>query len=292
MSNESGLPKIDGLADVAQDIIQDKGQPQNTAPQAQPAPLNDGGQAIDDPDLQGILKTFTDPTGKVRMADVLKSYKEIQGYTTRTAQENAELKAKLQEQAEIMQFQPPPIRQQGPVDFNQMFIENPEQAISLKAMEIANTQRISEVLQEESMAKPQEFNERMGYVKMLSQNPQYAGLAQTPKGVKKLFEIADKTRTSNMQRNAKEALHVLLGEDIDIEKFKNLVKKDKADNQQINPQPNLNLNAYMPDASTSTRTGADNNLQANDLEIRKQEAFKNGDAKGVAGALLRQALFK
>lgn len=308
-----GLPKVEGLTEFVKQNLdnpqQDKGQSgtgQVQEPPAQqqvqtPPSTPDAGQ-VEDADLAGILKTFTTPDGKVNTKDLLKSYKEIQGFTTRVSQENKdkakvieELQTKfnqLQEEAELRRYQAPATPHTQQKSFEEMFLDNPEQAITAKAMEIANTQRITEVLEEKRYENPDDFPERMGYVNMLVQNPQYAQLQYSPKGVAKLFEIADKTRAQMLTRKAHESLKVIFGEDVDLDALKALVKGSGGavpPVNQIKPQQTF-ANAYMPDTSTSTRTGADLNM--NQIETIKQEALKNGDPSAVAGALLKEALLK
>jgi hypothetical protein len=232
----------------------------------------------------------------------LKSYKEIQGFTTRVSQENKEktkaieeLQAKLsqlQEDAELRQYQASVPPQASNRSFEEMFIENPEQAITAKAMEIANTQRITEVLEEKRFENPEDFQERMAYIQMLTQQPQYNRLQYSPKGVQKLFEIADKTRAQMLTKKAHESLKALFGDDVDLDKLKALARKDgtqTTNNQSTTANP---LHAYMPDSGTSYRTGQDVNMNVNDLERRKHEAIAAGDADTVAGAILKQALLK
>jgi hypothetical protein len=108
--------------------------------------------------------------------------------------------------------------------------------------------------------------------------------------VEKLFEIAGKVRKDQIARNAQNALKTIFGEDVDLEKFKAMVKKDPTTNT-TNPPANP-LNAYMPNTKTTTRTGADVDTHKNELEQVKNEAIKNGDANKVAGLLLKQALLK
>jgi hypothetical protein len=295
--SESGLPKVDGLQAILNESTQDKGNEQQAeviADQSQQqatAPVE--GQAPKEMSDEEVLAQFKSTK------DLLKSYKEIQGFTTRVSQENKE-KAKvieelngrlnkLQEEMELRSYQAPqrPVTQKT---FEELFIENPEAAITMKAAELNTTQRIAEVLEQEASTRPQEFQERMGYVKMLSQNQKYAHLSTSPQGVKKLFEVADTVRKQNLQRAAQESIKVLFGDDVDMEALKSIVTK-KNGNQQTNPQAN-NLNAYMPNTGTSTRTGADISSNDNDIEKLKQEAIKNKDPLAVAGALLRQALQK
>jgi hypothetical protein len=300
MATDDGLPRVEGLESVIQDLAQGNNpapQPQQAQPpQGTPPPTNDG-QGVD-PELEGILKTFSTPDGKVRTRDILKSYKEIQGFTTRTSQENAALKAEVQKMKEEMEARSyaapvaPPMPDQK--TFDQRFIENPQAAIeevaTAKAFEMANTQRIAEILEEEEQKNSVEFQERVAYVKMLAQNPQLAPLARSPKGVRLLFSKADEYRKEAMNRRAHESLKFILGDDIDLDKLKAFVRKDGSPPPNNNQPPNSN--AYMPDTTGSTRTGADLNLNQNALQVEKAEALKRGDPGGVAGALLREALLK
>ncbi len=305
MATESGLPKIEGLERAFQSdpepVSTDKDAqtqpsvPDVTVQQQEQTPPTTDGQVITDKDLAGILKTFTTPDGKIRTKDLLHSYKEIVAGFTRVSQDNSQLKKDLQklaDESELRSYQSPQPQYQPTQQktFEQMFVENPEQAIEYKAAQIANTQRISEVLEEKESENPAEFQERFAYVRMLSQNPQYSPLSNTPKGVRKLFEIADKTRKETLVKRGHEFVKTLFGEDVDLEKFKALVTKDQQPNTN-NPPANP-LNAYMPNTGTSTRTGADTNIQVDELERAKQEAIKSGDANKVAGVLLKQALLK
>lgn len=297
MALADGLPKVDGLADFVQANLApdnaDKDQTQTvvTEPQGEPPAQQqaqtppDGGQVTDDLDWG----QFKNPK------DLLKSYKEIQGFTTRVSQENKQLKDEMQrlkEDAEIRQYQTPPVAPQGNKTFEELFIENPEQAITVKAMEIANTQRITEVLEDKRLENPGDFQERVAYVQMLAQQPQYKQLSFSPKGVSKLFEIADRTRTEMLTKKAHESLKVLFGDDVDLEKLKALARKDGTQTTNNQPTTANPLNAYMPNTGTSTRTGADVNMHVNDLERQKHEAIATGDASTVAGVLIRQALSK
>lgn len=302
MTIPNGLPMVEGLADFVKantDLdTTDKGEATDTqgvdpaTQQVVAPPVQEGGQAEDDIDWG----QFKNPK------DLLKSYKEIQGFTTRVSQENKEktkaieeLQAKLsqlQEDAELRQYQAPAPPQASNRSFEEMFIENPEQAITAKAMEIANTQRITEVLEEKRFENPEDFQERMAYIQMLTQQPQYNRLQYSPKGVQKLFEIADKTRAQMLTKKAHESLKALFGDDVDLEKLKALARKDgtqTTNNQSTTANP---LHAYMPDSGTSYRTGQDVNMNVNDLERRKHEAIAAGDADTVAGAILKQALLK
>jgi hypothetical protein len=295
MLSQNGLPKVDGLDQVFNDnsVNEDKDNNIQQDIQQDTTPVTDGQvkELTDDEVLSKFKST----------KDLLKSYKEIQGFTTRVSQENKEKDRiiadlqenlnKLRDEVEIRSYrQQPGINQGQKKSFTEMLIENPEEAISMKAAEISNTQRIAEVLEEEELKNQSDFQERVAYVKMLSQNPQFAPLSYSPKGVKKLFEIADKARGDNMKKRAHESLKYLFGEDVDIEALKGLVKKK--DQTKIITNPQLNLSGYMPDTTTSTRTGADIDLDKTDLQRKKAEAIKTGDASIVAGAILREALLK
>lgn len=303
---DNGLPKVEGLEQLIADdpdfATQDKGQQATGQEQEPPAQQQvqtppDAGQ-VEDTDLAGILKIFTSPDGKVNTKNLLKSYKEIQGAFTRVSQENADFKRemdRIREEAELRSYstQQPPAPPNGQ-SWDDLFMQNPQQAITLLATQTANTQRIQEVLEEEAQRDNESFKERMAYVQMLAQDPQLAPLSHSPKGVKKLFEIADKQRKTMLERSAKESLKVIFGEDVDLEKLRAIVKGDGGTppvNQTKNPQQTF-ANAYMPDTGTSTRTGADINTHMTQLEAIKQEAIKKGDPSGVAGALLREALLK
>jgi hypothetical protein len=303
----SGLPKVVGLEKVIENAddainppatdkdLQASLVPDVTAQQQEQTPPVQEGQVKEPMTDEEVLAQFKSTK------DLLKSYKEIQGFTTRVSQENKEkakqiddLQAKLnqlQEELEIRRFQNvPQVEQQPQKTFEQLFIENPEQAIAIKAAEIANQQRIAEVLERKEAESPQEFHELLGYVKTLAQQPKLHQLSYSPKGVEKLFEIAGKVRKDQIARNAQNALKTIFGEDVDLEKFKAMVKKDPTTNT-TNPPANP-LNAYMPNTKTTTRTGADVDTHKNELEQVKNEAIKNGDANKVAGLLLKQALLK
>lgn len=298
MEKEKGLPRVEGLDKIFQPDPSLEKDPQQqsvqdvTAQQQVEATPATGVQAPSDVDWA----QFKNPDGTLNQEALYKSYKEIQGAFTRVSQDNSTFRQEMQrlkEENELRSYQAPPVQPQQQKTFEQLFVENPEQAIAIKASEMANVQRINEVLEEKESENPTEFQERLAYVKMLAQNPQLNPLSYSPKGVKKLFEIADKTRRDNLVKTANKSLKIILGlkddEDIDIEKFKAMVRKDQPN---INNPPTNPLNAYMPNSGTSTRTGADINIDVNDLERQKQEAIKSGDVKKVAGALLKQALLK
>jgi hypothetical protein len=61
-----------------------------------------------------------------------------------------------------------------------------------------------------------------------------------------------------------------------------MVKGDKA------IKTNNNSDAYMPDTSTSTRTGADQKQDNYDIKIK--ESVEKGDVDGVVAAILERQL--
>lgn len=292
--SESGLPKIEGLdLVVKQDeaSVEDKGAQQQE--QQIQAPSTEG-QAPKEMTDEEVLAQFKSTK------DLLKSYKEIQGYTTRVSQENKE-KARqieelntrlnqLQEEMELRRFQPQRPQPQQQKSFEELFIENPEMAITMKANEIATAQRIREVAEEEYNKNPQEYVERSAWVQRLAQDPRLQSLSFSPQGVRKLFQIADDTRKKSLQQNAHRAIKEIFGENVDLDKLRGLLSTS-GNSTSTNPQT-PNLNAYMPDTRTSTRTGADMNLQINDIKAQKEEALKKGDVSGVAKSLLAEALIK
>jgi len=214
--------------------------------------------------------------------DLLKAYKEIQGAFTRTSQENKALKeqyesiaAQMKEQQELSRFQArPPVQPTAQQDFDQMFINNPEQAVVSKAQQVVAGQlmqaRIQEALEEEELKNPAEFQERYYFAKLASQR--YPQLVTSKAGVKKLFEIADKSRVEESKKQAMTAVKRLFGEDIDIEKFSKLIKRDA--------QANDNSIAYMPDTTSSSRTGAESG-QGVPQSQAISEAVNKGDVDAV-----------
>lgn len=284
----NGLPLVEGLADFVQansdtqdkDPVTDETQNLDEQGNTNTAPIEENADDVD-------WGQFKNPK------NLLKSYKEIQGFTTRVSQENKQLKEELErirEEKEIARLSTQPIQQTGGKTFEELFIENPEQAISIKAAQMANTQRIAEILEDEETSNPEEFNERIAYVKMFAGNQQYAALSNSPKGVKKLFSLADNYRKTVTEKKAHESLKVLFGEDVDLNKLKDLIKKEGV--TVVQPNAQADNNAYMPDMTGSTKTGAFTDQKKNQLKTFKDDALKRGDAEAVAGAILREALLR
>jgi hypothetical protein len=229
--------------------------------------------------------------------DILKSYKEIQGFTTRVSQENKALKeqlAQLQENMDLMKFRQPVIQpqQQSPQQhphgkgFDEMFIENPQAAVATVAAATTQQQiraaRMAEALEEESIKNPAEYNERYSYANQLAQ--QYPQLATSSAGIHKLFEMADKYRKQDYQKKGMEFVKSVFGEDVDFEKFKSAIKKDQV------TQPNIaDNNAYMPDTSNLNRLGPESNSRQTGLDTEIAAHVAKGDVDSVIKGLFKQA---
>lgn len=229
--------------------------------------------------------------------DLLKSYKEIQGAFTKVSQENKGLAEQaaatqqlkdeldsLRQQQELSSYNAPTQNQQK--SFDESWMENPEQTIAQQVQEQLNLARINDVLESEDVSNPSEFQERYAYVDMLARNPQYAPLAKTPAGVKRLFKEADKLRESNLKNTLGKALSFLndgnaLSEEQLAKAKKTLFGETK--------QTNQNNDAYMPDGSTSTKSGSDQN-QNQDSSVPIREAVKKGDVDGVLDEMFKDLM--
>ena len=151
-----------------------------------------------------------------------------------------------------------------------------------------STMRIAEVLEEEANkeGKPDpEFRERYAYAQMIAQ--EYPNLARTPTGVKKLFELGDKRRVESLRKNASKALESIFGGPLSDEETQRLVTLVKGN--KPTQQSQSNLNAYMPDTSTSTMSGQNQNQQPN-LDREINESVEKGDVEGVIKEKFRQLL--
>lgn len=289
MPDTNGLPDVKGLEDFVRSTVpdlQDKGTVATTPkPDAQ-----QNAQSQNQPPAEELdLAQFKNPK------DMLKSYKEIQGAFTRVAQENKTfterenaLKAEVQamrEQMEMisLQNQRQPV-QQPTQDFDEMFIQNPRQAVEVladrKATEKVMQARVMEVLEEENIKNPSEFNERYQYVQALSR--QYPQLVTSAPGVRKLFQMADKFRVDDVKKNAARAISSLFGTEVDMEKLKVLLQKAPANSNN----PNL---AYMPDSGgTVSRSGSE---PANvNFDQKISEAVGKGDVDSVLSGLFQKQL--
>jgi hypothetical protein len=286
-----GLPDVAGLeALVSADDIPGS----NQAPSNKPA--ESGRQETQQPEpAQSQTPPATADKEELDLAqfktpkDLLKGYKEVQGAFTRTTQENKALKEKLaqiEEHLELVQLSqarqaPPQAPPAQPKDFDQMFIENPQAAVEAlaqrKAQSLIVQSKIQDVLEEENLKNPGEFHERYQYVSALAR--QYPQLVTSQAGVRKLFQLADKTRADHLKRQASDIVSRVFGQDVDLEKFKQFVKRDQ-------PDQTTTTNAYMPDTSSGGRNIPESNAENADDEI--SAAVKKGDPDKVIAALFKQ----
>jgi hypothetical protein len=228
--------------------------------------------------------------------DLLKSYKEIQAAFTRVSQENKGLKqtqaelASLREEMELQRLKaaasPPIQRQQNYQPNYQMADDIP---IEQRVDQIVSTKLIADVLEDLATGKDglpdPEFNERYAYAQMVSQR--HPELARSSKGVRKLFEMGDKLRSESLKRNASKVIESFLGVPLDeetIAKAKTLFLGEKGTQRQTSSS-----NAYMPDTSTSTRSGSESDRKPI-LESRLDEAVNKGDVDGTINALFAKTL--
>lgn len=296
MADESvqGIPDVAGLREFVE-ANTDAGQsapqahPQQTAPAQQTTQTEPPPQGRTEPPTQELdLAQFKTPK------DLLKGYKEVQGAFTRTTQENKALKdqvtqlqAQFNEQMELMRLSqfnqtttaPQPITE----DFDQKFIQNPQQAVESlaerKAQAIVLQSKVQDALEEENLKSPGEFRERYQYAQMLSR--QYPQLVTSRAGVKKLFELGDKLRTEQQKNQAYRAVKQMFGEDADLDKIRALIGKPPP-SQQLS-----NNNAYMPDTSSGIRNTSEPAAGTNiDAEIN--DAVNKGDPDAVITALFKR----
>lgn len=253
-------------------------------------PIDDPKQ--DDPKQDDLdLGQFKNPK------DMLKSYKEIQGAFTRTTQELKELKEmneKLKEQAELSQYNPPANYQQSQPnteeDFDNLIVENPRKAIESVNAATYRQMRIAEVLEEMQEEDSDTFQSRYSYAQTLSQNPQYAHLANSPVGVKKLFKLGDQLREQETKKNASKALEAILGGPVDDQKIAKLREVLGAEETKQKQQTQLG-NVYMPDTSDTYRPGLDTETDLKkDFSDKARKAEQDGDIDGVIEAAFGKAL--
>lgn len=266
MDELKGIPNVEGLEQLVQSTMEQ--------PKSEEKPVVKETENFD-------LGQFKNPK------DLLKSYKEIQGYTTKTSQENKELREQLKQMEEhvrLMQVHvQPQVQQPQQQDFDTQFINNPKQAIdnvvNQRVQETLRTATIQDVLMEEQAKNPDEFNERYNFAMLARQ--QYPNLVNTGAGVRMLFKVADKMRDDSLKRNADKAMKALFGQDVDYEKFKSIVKKD-----QGTQQPSNDL-AYMPDSSGAFRSGTEPGQVNYDKSI--SSAAETGDVDTVLDGLFKKA---
>jgi len=280
----SGLPDVQGLSDLVKSS-QDN-DPQN--PTEVPTPVENGTDSVptETQDTQ-----FRNKDGSLNQEALLKSYREIQGYTTKVSQENKvafEQLNQLKEQIEILRLSQghSQLPQNTPAerDFDSLFIENPQSAVAGVAGETARQiimqTQIESVLAEEQTKNPGEFNERYQFAMAIKN--QFPQLVRSAAGVRKLFEIADNARKEELKKQSYRAVQVLFGDDVDLEKLKALAKKTP-----VNATTNPNL-AYMPDTTHGTRTDAGTRIPQSGTVI--DEAVQKGDADRVIQEIFKQTL--
>ncbi len=218
--------------------------------------------------------------------DLLKSYKEVQAAFTRTSQDNKSSKeeiARLQQELNIIREQSEIARLSQP-----SYQPQPQQDLSDPDVQLEQkiqTLRIADILEEEAEKNKGEFQERYAYAQLVARD--YPQLARSPKGVRKLFELGDKVRSDQFKRNADKALDVFFGEPLTDEektKLRTMVKGSKSQTQT-----QTNRNAYMPDTSTSTKTGSQLD-RTPDYDSEINEAASKGDVDGVISATFRRKL--
>lgn len=280
----TGLPNVD-LQPVIDDLKaqqQDKGQDDKTKGSS------DDGQTLD-------LDQFKNPK------DMLKGYKEIQAAFTTATTENATLKktkvdldkkiAELEDQIELSkgssQFSfNQDTDTEKPLD--QRLAENPEKTLDQFIMDRVGTLSIAEALEEEKEKDEVAFRERYGYAQMLSR--EYPHLAKSGRGIRKLFEKADKIRSEDTKKSAYKGLEIILGEpptEEQITKFKTLIKGEST--EQPTKANASKGDAFMPDTTSSTRTGAAQDQGPNrDKEIA--EAVEKGDVDATLDAVFLKTL--
>lgn len=229
--------------------------------------------------------------------DLLKSYKEIQAAFTRVSQDNKSLKqtqqelAAMKEELELSRLKasaPPPIQRQPNYQQNNYQTAD-DIPIEQRVDQIVSTKLIADVLEDLATGKDglpdPEFQERYGFAQMVSQR--HPELARSSKGVRKLFEMGDKLRSETLKRSASKAIESFFGgplTDEQINRAKTLILGEKGIQRQTS-----NSNAYMPDTSTSTRSGSESDRKPI-LESRLDEAVNKGDVDGTINALFAKTL--
>ena len=274
----SGLPDVD-LSPVMDQLKTDTSQTTSTPP-------------ADDLDLG----QFKNPK------DMLKSYKEIQAAFTKTTQENKQLREaaakldamhaeleRLKEERELAAQSAPQYQPQQSQDFESAWMEDPQRAIDARVAEQVRIARIQDVIAEEEARDRPSFMERSAYAQRLAQDPKYVHLGNSPAGVRKLFEIADKLRVEHAKTSARKSLEHIFGEPLTEEQLANMRKLVIGDRPAGQANNKTNSDAYMPDTSTSTATGADQSTGP-DYNSMTNEAAEKGDVDGVIDAMFRGIL--
>lgn len=273
----AGLPDVD-LTGVVNDLEKTQKETQVSQPQI--------------PDIESD-KLWTE-TFKKNPQNILKSYRELQAAFTKTVQEKKAFEEQamrtkeLEEQLEIEKMKVN-IPQQSfvPQNFTEDLSNNPELAIEKKVESAVATREIINVLQEEDQKNHTEFQERYAFAQMAKQR--YPHLAMTGSGVRKLFEIGDKLREEQLKKNAAKAMEAIFGGPLNEEEISRLVTLVKGKSTIPSQKQTQNLNAYMPETSTTTKIGSESELKQNiDLEIKK--SVQEGDVDGAIAAVFKRQL--
>jgi len=229
----------------------------------------------------------------------IEGYKELQGFATRVSQENKDYKrakeemerkiAELEDRIEMSKGSNFDFSKTDDTDksFDQRLAESPEKTLNQHIMEQVSTMSIAEVLEEEKDKDEAGFRERYAYVQMLAR--EYPHLVKTGRGVRKLFERADKVRTEETKKGAYKSLELILGEpptEEQITKFKTLIKGESTEQPKVDTAKG---DAFMPDTTSSTHTGADQD-QKKTFKKDLSEAVEKGDVDGAIEAVFKEAL--
>jgi len=259
MTNLSGIPDVD-LSAITDDL---KAKAQDKAPAKEEG---------------SDLAQFKDPQA------LLEGYKNVQSYSTKVSQENKELQARLAEieEKQRLMAHAQPMPKVTETNFGDRFYEDPQGAISQEVQSAVVKARITEVLEEEDLKDTENFQERYQWAMMAKQiSPQLGG---TPAGVRMLFKEGDKLKKASLKKNAIASLEHVFGEALTEEELitlRELVKGKK--------KTTTNLNAYMPDIDSSTKTGADTD-QKIDIDSHITNAERSGDIDGVIKGLFAKAM--
>jgi hypothetical protein len=227
--------------------------------------------------------------------DMLKSYKEIQGAFTRTTQELKEIKEqneKLKEQADISQYRPTQnySNVDSNIDFDELIVQDPRKAIESVNESSYKKMRIAEVLEEMQEEDPKAFQRRYGFAHVLSQNPKYSHLGNSPTGIKKLFKLGDQLREEETKNSASKTLEALLGGPVDEQKIAKFRKFMGTEDKQKQQSTQLG-NVYMPDTSDTYRPGPDTQTDLKrEFSDKARKAEQDGDIDGVIEAAFGKAL--
>lgn len=273
----SGLPDVSGLTEfVAQNLEGTQATPPQTQTPPQVSQPTDTTVKVDGKTVQ--FKTAE---------EAFRAYTEVQAFAQRLADENKKYQEQLKSMNEMMELmrmqQVPYVQPQGAPqhgNFDAQFIQNPEAAIEAKVEQKVLTARIADTLGEEESKNPQEFQSRYAYAKLMAR--QYPNLANNPAGVKKLFELGDRQRQDDMKRNASQAVQMIFGDDVDLEKLKALASKNGS------TQPSTSNLAYMPD--TGFPTGVRPQPQNKTIDTMITEAASKGDIDATVSNVFAKVL--